>query len=143
PWRSAIRSAPREVASSGRWCTSCAGTAAASGWPRSAPAVGRATRSCSKSRTIGRGASTPRKTALLRGKVVVSAGPKKGAHRGNLASPCLRDPFRAQRGNTGVREQEGPMRRLVLIALAALILPSVALAAGPSYVAQGGLGILA
>jgi hypothetical protein len=34
------------------------------------------------------------------------------------------------------------MRRLVVTALAALVLPSAALAAGPSYVAQGGLGIL-
>jgi hypothetical protein len=34
------------------------------------------------------------------------------------------------------------MRRLVVAALAALVLPSAALAAGPSYVAQGGIGIL-
>jgi hypothetical protein len=35
------------------------------------------------------------------------------------------------------------MRRVVVTALAALVLPSAALAAGPSYVAEGGLGILA
>jgi hypothetical protein len=34
------------------------------------------------------------------------------------------------------------MRRVVVAALAAFILPSAALAAGPSYVAEGGLGIL-
>ncbi len=34
------------------------------------------------------------------------------------------------------------MRRVVAIVVAALVLPSSALAAGPSYVAQGGLGIL-
>jgi hypothetical protein len=34
------------------------------------------------------------------------------------------------------------MRRVVAIVLAALVLPSSVLAAGPSYVAQGGLGIL-
>jgi hypothetical protein len=35
------------------------------------------------------------------------------------------------------------MRRAVVTALAALVLPSAVYAAGPSYVAQGGLGILA
>jgi hypothetical protein len=35
------------------------------------------------------------------------------------------------------------MRLVVVTALAALLLPSAALAAGPSYVAEGGLGILA
>jgi hypothetical protein len=35
------------------------------------------------------------------------------------------------------------MRRVLVAALAALVLPSAALAAGPSYVAQGGLGVLA
>src|SRR3954447_25626003 len=34
------------------------------------------------------------------------------------------------------------MRLVVVAALAALLLPSTALAAGPSYVAQGGLGVL-
>jgi hypothetical protein len=34
------------------------------------------------------------------------------------------------------------MRRVVAIVVAALVLPSAALAGGPSYVAQGGLGIL-
>ena len=34
------------------------------------------------------------------------------------------------------------MRLVVVTALAALLLPSAALAAGPSYVAQGGLGVL-
>jgi hypothetical protein len=34
------------------------------------------------------------------------------------------------------------MRLVVITALAALLLPSTALAAGPSYVAQGGLGVL-
>jgi hypothetical protein len=38
------RSAPRERAWSGRWCTSCGDAAAGSGWRRSAPARPRATR---------------------------------------------------------------------------------------------------
>jgi acetyl-CoA C-acetyltransferase len=43
PSRSGTRSAPPAAASSPRWCTSCAGAAAASASPRSARAGGRAT----------------------------------------------------------------------------------------------------
>src|SRR5215217_5692036 len=41
-----------------------------------------------------------------------------------------------------ISEQEGSVRLVVVTALAALLLPSAALAAGPSYVALGGIGVL-